>query len=171
MSDSWWKFGNACFGCTENELFGWTSYLYRHVVNTGYWFNLLVIQTLPYGQPAQIDLMRPHWVNEYPASVNLLNFYVSFYQEKKKCFPAHSLFTVTYKMRLMTIDTGLRQLVWQAAHDGLDSYLESFLSILHCLQPMHSLSNVEPPLHIHIRECIQFSLEFCFQWCTCSNFV
>lgn len=63
--------------------------IYTDMVNTGYWFNLLVIQTLPYGQPAQIDLMRPHWVNENPASVNLLSFYVSFYQEKKKCFQAH----------------------------------------------------------------------------------
>ena len=28
--------------------------------NTGYSFNLLVIQTLPYGQTAQIYLRRPH---------------------------------------------------------------------------------------------------------------
>lgn len=45
--------------------------------NTGYSFNLLVIQTLPYGQTAQIDLGRPRWINEYPTSVNLLSFYVS----------------------------------------------------------------------------------------------
>lgn len=100
--------------------------------NTGYSFNLLVMQTLPYGQTAQIDLRRPHWINEYLASVNLLSFYVSV-SGKKKCFPAHSLFAVTYKMRLMTINTGLWQLVGQAACDGLDNYLEGFLSVLHCL--------------------------------------
>lgn len=137
--------------------------------NSGYSFNLLAIQTLPYGQTAQIDLRRPHWINEYPASVNLLSFYVSVSGKKKKCFPAHSLFAVTYKMRLMTINTGLRQLVWQAARDGLDSCLEGFLSVLHCLSPMHGLSNVEPPLHVHIRECTQFPLPFCFQWRTCIN--
>lgn len=53
--------------------------------NTGYSFNLLVIQTLPYGQNAQIGLRRAHWINEYPTSVNLLSFYVSV-SGKKNAF-------------------------------------------------------------------------------------
>lgn len=54
--------------------------------NTGYSFNLLVIQMLPYGQTAQIDLRRPHWINAYPALVNLLSFYVSVSGGKKIAF-------------------------------------------------------------------------------------
>jgi len=77
----------------------------------------------------QFGLRRPHWINEYPTSVNLLSFYVSLSGEKK-CFPAYSLFEVTYKMSLMTIKTGLKQLVWQAAHDGFNSNPWGFLSLL-----------------------------------------
>lgn len=79
----------------------------------------------------QFGLGRPHCVNEHPTSVNLLSFYVRLSGEKKKkCFPAYSLFAMTYKMRLMTIKTGLWQLVWQAAHDGFNSNPWGFLSLL-----------------------------------------
>lgn len=85
MADSLWKFGNSHSGCIENELDEQAIYTdMRH--NTGYSFNLLVIQTLPYGQTAQIDLSRPYWVNKYPASVNLQSFYVSVSRKKRKSF-------------------------------------------------------------------------------------
>lgn len=54
--------------------------------NSGYSFNLLVIQTLPYGQTAQTDLGRLHWINEYPTSVNLLSSYAVLSGEKKSAF-------------------------------------------------------------------------------------
>lgn len=54
--------------------------------NSGYSFNLLVIQTLPYGQTAQTDLGRLHWINEYPTSVNLLSFYTVLSGKKKSAF-------------------------------------------------------------------------------------
>lgn len=67
MADSAWKFGNSHFGCIENVLFNEHASYADMWYNIGYSFNLLVIQTLPYGQTVQIALRRPHWINEYPA--------------------------------------------------------------------------------------------------------